>query len=307
MSASSELVLAIVGPTASGKSALAVDVAEAVRGEIVSIDSTAIYRGMDIGTDKPPKDLTDRISHHLLDVVPASETVSVARFQQLAREAVADISRRGLVPILVGGSGLYFRAVVDPLTFPGTDEEVRARISAWGEEDGADALHAYLTQVDPEAASRIDRQNIRRSIRALEVIEITGKPFSSFRQGWDEYQSIYDLHVAGLTHPIDELDARINARSDSQIEAGLLDELEALIAAGLRDSVTSVQALGYAQLLEHLDGRMTQQEAIDEIKRRTRKFARRQLSWFKADPRVVWFQSDPVGARDFLIEKGSGR
>lgn len=290
-----------------GKSALAVEVAEELGAEIVSIDSTAIYRGMDIGTDKPSRDLRERVPHHLVDVRDPSESVSVAQFQSLARDAIDDIAARGKLPLLVGGSGLYFRAVVDPLTFPGTDQGVRERIIAEGDEQGAAKMHAHLASIDPEAAAQIDPNNLRRTVRALEVFELTGRRFSSFRTGWDSYESIYDLDVIGMSLPLAELDARIDARADAQIHGGLLDELKALTEQGLRDSVTSVQALGYAQLLEHLDGRMSRQEAIDQIKRRTRKFARRQLSWFRADPRIVWFSSNPEGAKSYLIEKGKCR
>lgn len=299
-------VLALVGPTAAGKSATAIDLALRIDAEIVSMDSASVYRGLDIGTDKPsPEDLA-RVRHHLVDVVDPSTTVSVAEFQILAREAITDVGDRGLMPLLVGGSGLYFRAVVDPLEFPGTVREVRADLELEADDSGPAALHERLTALDPEAASRIDPPNARRTIRALEVIEVTGRTFSSFRTGWDDYRSIYDLTVAGITWPRAELDRRIDERVDSYLARGLVEEVKALEIAGFRNSLTSVQPLGYAQLLKYLDGQISLDEAIDEIKRRTRRFARRQLTWFRADPRVRWFESDPDGAVRFLVEASCG-
>lgn len=290
-----DAVLAIVGPTAAGKSAAAIDVAERLGAEVVSVDSTMVYRGMDIGTDKPSPAALARVPHHLVDVVEPSHTMTVAEFQQAARAAVDGILRRGRTPVLVGGSGLYFRAVVDPLEFPGTDPALRARLEAEGEEAGAAALFERLRAVDPEAAARMEPANVRRTVRALEVIELTGRPFSSFRTGWDGQRSIYHLTVAGLTHPRDELDRRIDARVDAQVERGLVEEVRRLAGAGFRASMTSVQALGYAQVLAHLDGEATLEETVAAIKLRTRRYARRQLSWFRADRRVEWFEADVEG------------
>jgi tRNA dimethylallyltransferase len=298
-------VLAIVGPTAAGKSAAAIEVAERLGAEVVSIDSTMVYRGMDIGTDKPsPADLA-RVPHHLVDVVEPSHTMTVAEFQQGARAAVDGILWRGRTPVLVGGSGLYFRAVVDPLEFPGTDPALRARLEAEGEEAGAAALFERLRALDPEAAARMEPANVRRTVRALEVIELTGRPFSSFRTGWDGQGSIYHLTVAGLTHPRDQLDRRIDARVDAQIERGLVEEVHRLAEAGFRASPTSVQALGYAQVLAHLDGEATLEETVAAIKLRTRRYARRQLSWFRADRRVEWFEADVEGLVARLAAAGA--
>jgi tRNA dimethylallyltransferase len=285
-------VLAIVGPTAAGKSRVAIEAAEQLGAEVVSIDSTMVYRGMDIGTDKPDASDLARVPHHLVDIVDPSHTMTVAEFQQTARAAIAGILERGRTPLLVGGSGLYFRAVVDPLEFPGTEPVVRTRLEAEAEAEGAEALFGRLAALDPEAAARMEPANVRRTIRALEVIELTGRLFSSFRTGWDGQQSIYDLTVTGLTHPRAELDRRIDARVESQIERGLVDEVRRLVEQGFRASLTSVQALGYAQVLAHLDGEVTLEEAVAENKRRTRRYARRQLSWFRADRRVEWFEGD---------------
>ena len=298
-------VLAVVGPTAAGKSAAAIQLAERLGGEVVSVDSTMVYRGMDIGTDKPsPADLA-RVPHHLVDVVDPSRTMTVAEFQQAARAAVDSILSRGRTPVLVGGSGLYFRAVVDPLEFPGTDPALRARLEAEGEEAGAAALFARLRSLDPEAAARMEPANVRRTVRALEVIELTGRPFSSFRTGWDGRRSIYPLTVAALSHPRDELDRRIDARVDAQIARGLVAEVQRLVAAGFRASLTSVQALGYAQVLAHLDGEVTMEQMVATIKHRTRRYARRQLSWFRADRRVTWFEADPRGLVAHLASAAS--
>lgn len=294
-------VLALVGPTAAGKSALALDLAGRLGAEIVSIDSAAVYRGMDIGTDKPSAEDLARVRHHLVDVLEPSETLSVAQFQQMARSAIEEIAERGLMALLVGGSGLYFRAVVDPLQFPSRDAQLRADLEFEAEDLGPEALHERLSDLDPEAASRIQPANVRRTVRALEVIALTGRPFSSFRTGWDEYRSIYELRVAGLTQPIEELGRKIDERVDSYRMRGLVEEVKALEIAGLRKSSTSVQALGYAQVLDYLDGKVSLDDAIEEIKRRTRRFARRQLSWFRADPRVKWFESDPERAIQFLM------
>lgn len=291
----SQTVLALLGPTAAGKSNLAIDVAQSINAEIVSIDSAIVYKGMDIGTAKPSPEQLQSVPHHMIDVVDPSTTLTVAEFRRMARAAIEDIAARGRTALLVGGSGLYFRAVIDPLEFPPSDPEARLRV-----ETEIESPYETLTRLDPEAASRIDPNNTRRLTRALEVIEITRRPFSSFRTSWDEYRSIYDLRVAGLTWPREELDRRINNRVDDQMMRGLVEEVKDLLSRGLRESLTSVQALGYSQILEHLDGSLTLEEAVDRIKARTRRYARRQLTWFRADPRVKWFESDPPAVVSFL-------
>jgi tRNA dimethylallyltransferase len=296
-------VLAIVGPTAVGKTVLSLEVAKIAGAEVVSIDSGQIYRGMDIGTAKPSRSDLAEVPHHMIDVFDPSRSVSVAEFRELARAAIDDIRERGKTPLLVGGSGLYFRAVVDPLEFPGTDADLRARVQKDMEEEGPEGLHSRLRVLDPEAAERIDPKNIRRTVRALEVIELTGRRFSEFRVAWDDYESIYSIRVAGLTLPKEELNQRIDQRVDELIAGGLLDEVRTLEKRGLRRSITAVQALGYAQLIDYLDGNCSLEEAVDRIKRGTRRFARRQLSWFKADPRVHWFKADSDDAKKFLLER----
>ncbi|HEX2179808.1 MAG TPA: tRNA (adenosine(37)-N6)-dimethylallyltransferase MiaA [Actinomycetota bacterium] len=300
-SSSPPRVLAIVGPTAAGKSALAMRLAPEIGAEIVSVDSAAIYRGMDIGTDKPSAEDRARVPHHLLDIADPDETPTVAQFQERGRACVDEILNRGRVPLLVGGSGLYFRAIVDPLEFPPTDPEVRGRLEAEAYELGGYGLFERLEAADPEAASRMHPANVRRTIRALEVIEVTGRPFSSYRVAWDDHQAVYDLRAAGLDLPFEQMAERIDARVDALMARGWVAEVAALREAGVRFSATSLQALGYAQILDHLDGRLPLDQAIEETKRRTRKFARRQLRWFRADPRIRWFP-DPAAAAEYLTE-----
>ncbi|MEX2552944.1 MAG: tRNA (adenosine(37)-N6)-dimethylallyltransferase MiaA [Actinomycetota bacterium] len=295
-----------MGPTAVGKSALAMKIAPLIDAEIVSVDSATVYRDMDLGTDKPSAAERSAVPHHLIDLVDHTDPFTVADFQRWGREAVSKVLSRGRLPLLVGGSGLYFRAVVDPLEFPGTDSAVRTRLERELEELGPERLYERLLQVDPKAAERIHPSNSRRAIRALEVAELTGNPFSAYRVAWEERRSIYDLVVAGLTLTPERLDARIDERVDRLIENGWVDEVAGLTAGGTGLSATSVQVLGYAQIKDHLDGSISLEEAVTEIKRRTRRFARRQLRWFKADPRIRWFV-DPEAAGEYLMKVANGR
>lgn len=270
--------------------------------QIVGIDSATAYRGMDIGTAKPTPAEREVVPHHMFDVVEPTEPLTVAEYQRMARRAVAAIHSRGDMPLLVGGSGLYFRAVVDPLEFPGTDPAVRRRLQDRADEEGPGAMHGLLQQVDPEAAGRIHPANVRRTVRALEVMEFAGRKFSSYRTAWDQWESVYALSAAGLRIPIEELDRRIDDRVDRNIERGWVQEVAKLRSAAWPWSVTACQVLGYALVLDHLDGRLSLEEAVEETKRRTRKYARRQLRWFKADPRIEWFE-DPDAAAKYLIEQ----
>jgi tRNA dimethylallyltransferase len=276
--------LAIVGPTASGKSALALEVARALGDvEIVSIDSMQVYRGLDIGTAKPSAAERATVPHHLVDVADPHEEWSVARFQQEARAAVADIEARGKRALLVGGTGLYVQAVIDPLTFPPEDRIVREKILA-----RTDDTYAELVRLDPDAAANIEPGNERRIARALEVIEITGQPFSSFGAGLQTYgHTVFPVRVAGAWLPRDVLHARIAARVHVMYEAGLVDEVRALREQG-ELSRTAAQAIGYREALEHLDG-STLDTGLEATVVRTRQFARRQRMWFRRDPRISWF------------------
>jgi tRNA dimethylallyltransferase len=278
-------VVALVGPTAVGKTALSVDLAEALGAEIVSLDSMQLYRGMDIGTDKAAPEMRERVPHHLIDLFEPEHDVTVAEFQALGRAAIEDISSRGRVPLLVGGSGLYFRALVDDLEFPPRSDEVRRRLEDELDISGPEALYNRLASLDPLAAGRIEPRNARRIIRALEVIELTGKPFSD-NDAWDRYESRYDLQVLGLERERDELYARIGSRVDRMLATGLVEE-----ALDLRDRLgrTARQALGYKQILDAPEGPPDSWRA--EIVRATKRLARRQGSWFRADPRVRWLDA----------------
>ncbi len=280
-------MLALVGPTAVGKTEASLEVAERLGCEIVSLDSMQVYRGMDIGTAKPGPVMRARVRHHMIDLHHPSHPLTVAEYQALARDAIEDVARRGLVPLLVGGSGLYFRAVVDPFEFPPTAEPVRARLESEAEELGAETLHGRLNELDPAAAARIDPGNARRTVRALEVIELTGRPFSE-GQEWAAPESLYDLRVAGLARDRAALFRRVEDRARAMLADGLVAEVEGLARQGL--GPTAVQALGYRQVLEREPGK-DEEALVQRIVRATKKFARRQESWFRGDPRVRWFDA----------------
>ena len=284
-------VLVIVGPTASGKSSLAVDLCLRLGdAEIVNADSMQLYRGMDVGTAKITPDEQRGVRHHLLDVLDVTEPASVAEFQKWAREAIADCQARGVTPVVVGGSSLYIRAVIDRLDFPGTDADVRGRWEAELASRGAEVLHALLAERDPDAAAQILPSNGRRIVRALEVIELTGEPFVAVLP---PYESIYpDVTLIGLDVPRDVLDARIADRVDRMWAAGFVDEVRALLASGLPDGPTASRALGYRQILQFLDGEITDDEARDATIAGTRAFARRQDRLFRKDPRITWLAYD---------------
>ena len=287
-----ELVIAVVGPTAAGKSDLALGVARAVGGEIVNADSMQLYRGMDIGTAKLTVAQRQGVPHHLLDIWDVRQTASVAEYQHLAREAIAAIQKRGLVPVLAGGSGLYVRAALDPLEFPGTDPRLRAQLEAELAGRGPAVLHARLAGLDPVAAAAILPSNGRRIVRALEVIELSGKPFSAVLP---KYESLYPAVQIGLAVDRAELDRRIADRTAQMFATGLVEEVAGLERAGLRAGKTASRALGYAQVLRFLDGEYSLEEARAQTILSTRRFVRRQESWFRRDPRVTWL---PAGAAD---------
>ncbi len=283
-------VLAVVGPTASGKSRVALTaarrrIAAGRPTELVAVDAFTVYRGMDIGTAKPTRAERDEVVHHLVDVLDPDEELSVVAFRDRARAAIAAVQARGATPLLVGGSGLYFRAVVDPLRFPPTDSATRTRLEQrWGSDPPA--AHAHLTQLDPAAAARIEPGNLRRTVRALEVIELTGTPFSAFDDAYDTYASIYpDLRVVGLDPPTAQLRAVIAARAEAMVRAGLVAEVAALRARWTL-SRTARQGIGYAEAAAVLDRELPEDELATRIARRTWRYARRQRAWFRADPRV---------------------
>ena len=282
-------VAAVVGPTAAGKSDLAVELARRLGGEVVNADAMQLYRGMDIGTSKPTTAQRRGVPHHLLDVLDVTQTATVAEFQQLARAAIDRCRARAVVPVLVGGSALYVRAVLDRFEFPGTDPAVRERLEDELAAVGAPALHARLSTVDPAAAAAILPTNGRRVVRALEVVELTGQPFSAtLPSKVYAYDGVVQI---GLDVPRDLLDQRIEARVGRMWEAGFVDEVRRL-EPGLRHGRTAARALGYAQVLAFLAGESSEQEARERTVRATRRFARRQDSWFRKDPRIDWLPFD---------------
>jgi tRNA dimethylallyltransferase len=284
-------ILALLGATASGKSSLAMELARRRRAagedvEVVAIDAFTVYRRMDIGTAKPSDADRREVPHHLVDLLEPTEELTVAWFQEQARVTIARLLERGATPLLVGGSGLYWRAVVDDLRFPPTDPTVRTAIEQRSADD-PEAAHARLAELDPAAAARIDPSNLRRTVRALEVIELTGERFSSYDASWDDHRSIYeDLEVAYLEPSPSLLRERIRKRVDAMVAAGLLDEAATLFA-GQPLSRTAAQAIGYAEAFAVLDGRLEPDALAEAIATRTWRYAKRQRSWFRADPRCV--------------------
>ncbi|GAA4528606.1 tRNA (adenosine(37)-N6)-dimethylallyltransferase MiaA [Amycolatopsis samaneae] len=284
--------VAVVGPTATGKTALAVELALALGGEVVNADAMQLYRGMDIGTAKASETERRGVPHHLLDVLDVTETASVAAYQRDARRVIEELMAAGRVPVLVGGSGLYVQAVLDDLRFPGTDPAVRGRLDAEAAERGTDTLYTRLREKDPVAAAAILPTNTRRIVRALEVIEITGAPFSANlpKPGPARYGAV----LIGVDREADELDGRVDERVERMFEAGLADEVRALLYRGLRAGKTASRALGYQQVIAALDGDGDLAGAAEATARATRRFVRRQRSWFRRDGRIGWYDgADP--------------
>jgi tRNA dimethylallyltransferase len=335
----SKRLLAIVGPTATGKTEVGLLLAEMLGGEIVSADSMQVYRGMDIGTAKSSGEQRARVRHHLIDIVEPEEPFSVACYQSLAEQALADIWARGRQPILVGGSGLYVRAVVDGLDLPlaPPDPELRRRLVEEAQREGAEALHARLAARDPEAAARIHPHNVKRVIRALEVYARTGEAISEWWQEASSYPTRLDQSLEtgynaraleaprpraprgrggeaaarqfGLVLARAELYARIEARVDRMVSAGLVEEVRGLVARGLDQDLVAMKGLGYAQIGRHLRGEYDFAEAVRRLKGDTKRFAKRQLTWFRADPRIEWVDvseaGGPAGAARIIEKKWS--
>ena len=291
----STVVIAVVGPTASGKSDLAVELALELGGEVINADSMQLYRGMDVGTAKLSMAERRGVPHHVLDVWDVRQTASVADYQVRARTVVDSLREAGRVPVLVGGSGLYVRSVLDHLEFPGTDPELRARLESELAEVGSGALHRRLASLDAAAALAIPSGNGRRIVRALEVIEITGGLYTaSLPVARDVYPSVQ----IGLDVPRPVLDARIEERVERMWAGGLIDEVRDLVGLGLREGVTASRALGYAQVLRLLNGELTEAQALEETQRTTRRFARRQDTWFRRDERITWIPYDAKDLQD---------
>ena len=280
-------VIVICGATATGKSEIAIQIAQELDAEIINADSMQLYKGMDIGTAKLSLNERAGIPHHLLDVLDVKEDSTVAWYQELARETISEIHSRGKDAVIVGGTGLYIKAILDDLNFPDTNPEVRAKLEAEAEEFGSASLFARLEELDPAAALAIDRANTRRIIRALEVIEITGQPFTANlpREDSSRYP---DAKQFGLVMDREHLRERIDLRVDRMWEAGFVDEVDRLITQGIKDGVTAQRALGYAQIIAMRDGTMTEEEAKEDTKRASRQYARRQETWFSRDARIQW-------------------
>ena len=282
----------VVGATATGKSATALDIAERINGEIVNADSMQLYRGMDIGTAKLSVSERCGITHHLLDTLEVTEDSSVASYQSAARGIIDSLLAENKNVVVVGGTGLYVKAILDELEFPATDPEVRAKIAAEAERLGATIMHERLAKLDPAAAAAIPQENVRRVVRALEVIELTGKPFTAHlpKGGQSRYPFARQF---GLVMDRENLRERIDMRVEKMWSEGFVDEVRGLIPRGLREGKTARAALGYAQILSFLDGQISEEEAKEETKRATRQYARRQETWFSRDERITWFKPKP--------------
>ncbi len=288
--------VAVVGPTATGKSDLALDLAERLGGEVVNIDAMQMYRGMDIGTAKLPVDQRRGIAHHQLDVLDVTETATVAAYQERARADVENLLAAGRTPVIVGGSMMYFQALLDEWSFPATDPQVRARFEERLAEIGPLALHRELAALDPAAGAKILTTDGRRIVRALEVVTITGRPFAASAP--EIGPARWDTAIVALDRDTEELDARIALRTRLMFETGLVDEVRALEERGLRDGVTASRAIGYAQVLAAFDGEYDLEQARELTFIGTRRYVRRQRSWFRRDPRVVWLDGAAPGLLD---------
>lgn len=291
--------IAVVGPTATGKSDLALDLAERLDGEIINIDAMQMYRGMDIGTAKLPAGERRGIVHHQLDVLDVTQTATVAAYQERARADVEALLAAGRTPVIVGGSMMYYQALLDEWSFPATDPEVRARFEERLAESGALALHRELTALDPAAGAKILPTDGRRIVRALEVVTITGEPFAASAP--EIGPARWDTAVVALDRDTEQLDARIELRTRLMFDTGLADEVRALEAVGLRDGVTAARAIGYAQVLAAFDGEYDLDQARELTFIGTRRYVRRQRSWFRRDPRVVWLDGAAPGLLDAAL------
>jgi tRNA dimethylallyltransferase len=293
-------VVALVGATASGKTGLSLDLAERLGGEVVNTDAMQVYRGMDVGTAKLPEAERRGVPHHLLDLFEVTEPATVALFQGWAREAIADIRDRDATPVLVGGSALYTRAILDRFEFPGTDDSLRRELEVELERVGSHALHERLAGVDPEAAAQILPDNGRRVVRALEVVALTGRPFSASLPRL-EYADALTVQI-GVDIDRPTLDARIARRVEEMFAGGFVEEVEALLARGLAEGRTASRAIGYREVMGYLAGDRSLAEAIEQTTVATRRFARRQDSWFRKDPRIVWVAHDDPDRVDTAVE-----
>lgn len=298
-------LLVITGPTATGKSEVAVRVAIQVGGEIVSADSMLVYRHMDIGTAKPSQAEMHGIPHHLISIIEPDQDYSVALFQKQAREVIAEIYRKGKLPILAGGTGLYIRSVIERYDFTGAcrDEALRARLLKEAEECGFEVFHRRLAEVDRQTAEKLHPRDVRRVIRAFEVYYLTGRPISSCQKTIENSQPLYNLVIFGLTIDREALYRRIEQRVDAMIEAGLIEEVQGLLDAGYDPRLTSMQGLGYKEMVQFLAGEVSLQQAIELLKRNTRRFAKRQMTWFRRDERIRWVETGLIRQSSNIAQK----
>ncbi|HPT77927.1 MAG TPA: tRNA (adenosine(37)-N6)-dimethylallyltransferase MiaA [Candidatus Atribacteria bacterium] len=292
----------ITGPTAVGKTDLAIRTALELNSEIVSADSMQIYRYMNIGTAKPSLEERQGIAHHMIDIVDPDEEYSVARYQVEARETIEQIYRKGKIPILTGGTGLYINSVIMPMDFTeaAEDPQYREELRLLAAEKGNEYVHQMLVNIDPETAAKLHPNDIRRVIRALEVFYLTGRRMSDYRQDFANMESQYDIVYLGLNMNRDDLYERINKRVDKMIDSGLLDEVRNLMEMGYTKNLISMQGLGYKEMIRYLEGQCTLDESIEVLKRDTRRYAKRQLTWFRRDKRIEWLDLDNLTNRDRL-------
>jgi tRNA dimethylallyltransferase len=291
-------LIVIVGPTAVGKTVISIELAKRLDGEIVSADSRLLYRGMDIGTAKPTNEEMDDVPHHLIDVADPDENWSLAIYQREAYKMIDDINERGKLPFLVGGTGQYIRSIIEGWLIPPQrpDYDLRHTLNQWAQEIGAEALYERLERLDPEAAEKIDYRNLRRTVRALEVIFKTGERFSDLRR---RQECLYHPVILGITRPREELYERVDQRIEQMLGEGFIDEVRQLLAKGYSPDLPTMSAIGYREIVQYLQGDTTLEEAISQIKRNTRNFIRRQANWFKPDtPYINWFT-----ASENLVDK----
>lgn len=299
-----EPLIVIVGPTAVGKTDIAIALAKSLDGEIVSADSMQIYKYMDIGTAKPTVEEREGIPHYMIDVVDPDQEFSVAQFQQEAKAAIEDINQRGKLPILAGGTGLYINSLIYPMDFTdaGEDPEFRKKMRALASEKGNKYLHKKLYEIDPDTAQRLHYNDIRRIIRALEVHHLTGKPMSHYNQNLKNADKPYNSIIIGLTMDRKKLYNRINHRVDIMLEKGLVEEVKGLLEMGYNKNLTSMQGLGYKEIIAYLEGKRTLTEATEILKRDTRRFAKRQYTWFKRIKGIYWVNKDDFGCKEELVK-----
>ena len=296
-------LICIVGPTAVGKTEIAIQLAQHLDAEIVSLDSRQIYREMDIGTAKPTPAQQRAVPHHLIDCVGVDQSFSVAEYQRLADTAIEEIRERGKQTMVVGGAGLYFRGIIDGLfDGPGADAEIRAKFQREADKHGNAALHERLRRCDPEAANRVHPNNLVRVIRALEIYELTGKPISALQQQWKMNEPRYPFRAFGLNMPRETLYRLIEERVDQMVEGGLIEEVRELLDQGYPRNCVAMQSFGYKELIDYLDGTRTLDEAIASLKQNTRRFAKRQLTWFRNDLRIEWLDTSQFSSMEGIVD-----